>query len=90
VNRFGPLDEILSNSEANLVEEGALDPVWTYGPGDVIPNMRLLPPADRFSRLELAGDPIFLNEMHQEGLLLSEILKPGMGPVNWAACTRIR
>ena len=90
VNRFGPLDETLSNTEANLVEQGWLDPVWTYGPGDVIPNMRLLPPADRISYLKLAGDPIFLNEMHQEGLLLSEILKPGMGPVNWAACTRVR
>jgi len=90
VNRFGPLGEILSNPEANMVEEGFLDPVWTYGPGKVVPNMRLFPPGDRISRLDMAGDPIFLNLAQQEGLLLSEILTPGLGPVNWAACARVR
>jgi hypothetical protein len=90
VQLFEPVGEVLMNSKANMVERGLLDPVRVYGPGEVIPNMRLLPPANRRGTLQLVGDPIYLNTMQQQGLLLSEILVPGLGPVNWAACSVCR
>ncbi|MBS0150491.1 MAG: hypothetical protein JSR31_06075 [Nitrospira sp.] len=90
VNLYEPLGELLSNDKANLVERGLLNPIRTYGPGDLIPNMRLFPPFNSLGTLKMVGDPIFLHPMQQEGLLLSEILVPGMGPVNWAACSPLR
>jgi RHS repeat-associated protein len=90
VQLFEPVGEVLLNSKANDVERGLLDPVRIYGPGEVIPNMRLLPPANAADTLQLVGDPIFLHPMQQQGLLLSEILVPGLGPVNWAACSVCR
>lgn len=91
LNRYGPLNTIMYNdSIANRVEQGLLDPVKTYGPGDLIPNMRLFPPMNAEGTLRMVGDPVFLHPMHQQGLLLSEILQPGLGPVNWAACSVLR
>jgi RHS repeat-associated protein len=52
----------------------------TYLPGSVMPDYTLYPPFD--PDLNIMGNPTTVMKPTR----LSEILKPGMGNVNWAAC----
>ena len=56
----------------------------TFYPGDKIPNYALLPPGDlsRPNPLKPGAKEIVVDKPTS----LSEILKPGMGAVHWAAC----
>jgi RHS repeat-associated protein len=86
LNLYGRFGRRISNDRGNLIERGLLDPLRTYGPGDVVPNLRLTPGLTAMGRLKMVGDPIFVNPTRQGGLLLSDMLRPNLGPLNWAAC----
>ncbi|ONI92753.1 hypothetical protein ALI22I_01980 [Saccharothrix sp. ALI-22-I] len=62
----------------NAVELGYATPAYTYGPGSVVPNYQLSPPHG----LKILGAPKTVSEAKH----LSELLRPGMGEVHWAAC----
>ncbi|MBO0804561.1 MAG: RHS repeat-associated core domain-containing protein, partial [Nocardiopsaceae bacterium] len=82
--------ESLSISHGNWIETGVNpisleevlpDPKKVYGPGDQLPNYILQPPSD----LKVLGQPVTVTSPTR----LSELLKPGMGRVHWAACRSI-
>ncbi|MEU6085727.1 putative T7SS-secreted protein [Streptomyces sp. NPDC047085] len=61
--------------------------VETFGPGDVIPNYTLGPPASTGG----GGFSVFENSTTVgKETALSELLKPGMGNVHWAACRELK
>jgi tetratricopeptide (TPR) repeat protein len=61
--------------------------VETFGPGDVIPNYTLAPPASSGA----GGFSVFENSTTVgKETALSELLKPGMGNVHWAACRELK
>ena len=71
----------ISNSLGNLIESGGdTSRVFkkTYYPGEEMPNYTLFPPAD----LTLSGTPRTVDRP----TTLSELLKPNMGAVDFAAC----
>ncbi len=89
--RYGPLFRTINLTRGHLISRGLLNPMRVYGPGDIVPEMRLTPPyaprpwVDRVL-FPSVGDPISVHPARPQGVLLSEILVPNMGPVNWAAC----
>ncbi|TKB79488.1 MAG: toxin [Nitrospira sp.] len=73
----------ITNKWGNFIERGLpLTPYKIYGPGEKAPNLTLFPPRG----LHLQGDPVVVRPYVKEGVLLEDIVKPGMGMVNWAAC----
>jgi hypothetical protein len=73
---------LITDSLGNAIETGQdVSGVFqrTYGPGSVIPNYTLSPPTG----LSILGSPTTV----AVDTNLSEMLQPGMGQVNWAACT---
>lgn len=73
----------ISDDLGNAIETGQdVSNVFqrSYGPGGVIPNYTLVPPDED---LNILGDPVTVTKPTN----LSELLKPGMGKVHWAACT---
>jgi hypothetical protein len=60
--------------------QGAIRPV-TYGPHELVPNLTLCPVYDQY-----VAPPDAIIVKVKEPTLLSDLLKPGMGDVFWAAC----
>ncbi|MGW6523230.1 MULTISPECIES: putative T7SS-secreted protein [unclassified Streptomyces] len=61
--------------------------VETFGPGDVIPNYTLGPPAPMGG----GGFSVFENSTTVgQRATLQDLLEPGMGNVHWAACREIK
>ena len=87
LNVFGEFGDRISNNRGNFIETGFMKPLRTYGPGDEVPDLRLLPPFSPKETMKLAGNPIYT--IDETGIRLSEILRPNLGPVNWAACMNI-
>lgn len=59
----------------------------TFGPGDVIPNCTLGPPAP----VGGGGFSVFENSTTVgQRATLKDLLEPGMGNVHWAACREIK
>lgn len=56
----------------------------TYGPGASVPNYTLHPPHD-LDVVQIPGGPTV--QTVTSSTYLSELLKPNMGEVSWAACT---
>lgn len=71
----GQWDLISANPEWCKMMEGST----THLPGATIPNLGLLPPTPKMNVL---SNSITV----QEPTLLSQMLKPGMGHLDWAAC----
>ena len=85
LNVFGEFGDRISNNRGNFIETGFMKPLRTYGPGEQVPDLLLLPPFSPKGDLSLLGNPIYTIE--ETGVRLSEIFKtPNLGPVNWAAC----
>jgi len=90
VNIFTPIGTRMNEIIGMDVDQGLVNPLHTYGPGERMPNLRLLSHvgsdfAGHPMRTNLAGDPILTIETG--GFPLSSLLRPNMGPVNWAACS---
>lgn len=61
--------------------------VETFGPGETIPNYTLAPPASSGG----GGCSVFENSTTVgKETALSDLLKPGMGNVHWAACRELK
>lgn len=78
-SRFG---STITNRLGNVVETGGdLSNVYsrTYQAGERLPNYTLYPPEG----LALKGDPFTVGAPTR----VSELLQPGMGNCQWAACT---
>ena len=76
----GRITDRLGNAiETSQVPPGTFAKVWK--PGQKIPNYTLYPPEG----LTIQGKPVTV----QNPTRLSELLKPGMGRVHWAACTYV-
>jgi RHS repeat-associated protein len=56
----------------------------TYGPGELIPNYRLMAPVQPklHVKYRLGGGNVTVTD----DVMLEDLLKPNMGPVDWAAC----
>ncbi|MBO0804622.1 MAG: hypothetical protein J2P25_16300, partial [Nocardiopsaceae bacterium] len=57
------------------------EPKEVYGPGEQLPDYTLDPPVG----LKVYGNPVTVTSPTR----LSELLKPGMGRVHWAACRNV-
>jgi len=79
-----PPNTTLTDEAGNVVEQGGTTAYSvTYGPGQSIPNYTLYPPAG----LSVTRyGPTTVNSPAN----LSTLLKPGMGEVDWAACTSVK
>jgi RHS repeat-associated protein len=79
---YSPHGGTISDSTGLAIELG-LGPaaVTTYGPGSVVPNYTLKPPTG----LTVMSGSTTVDAPTQ----LSGLLQPGMGTVNWAACTEV-
>jgi RHS repeat-associated protein len=83
VRIFGNIGETITDRQGRFIERGLpLTPNAIFGPGERFPNFRLTPPEG----LILRGNPVYVNPQYPEGVFVSEILKPGLCTVNWAAC----
>jgi RHS repeat-associated protein len=54
----------------------------TYGPGELVPNYRLSPPTGLHIKYRLGDGNVTVDSP----TMLEDLLKPNMGPVDWAAC----
>jgi len=79
LNVYAEYGASISNELGNLIETGGAQKfiVRTYGPGDLTPSLILKEPHD----LNLVGGNFVLKPTP-----ITEILKPNMGVVDWAAC----
>ncbi|MBP2324708.1 RHS repeat-associated protein [Kibdelosporangium banguiense] len=62
----------------NAIEMGFAKPFSSHKPGDAVPDYTLTKPTG----LKIYGKPITVTDATK----LSDLLKPGMGDVHWAAC----
>jgi hypothetical protein len=83
VRTFADIGSTITDKQGRFIERGLpLTPKGIFGPGERFPNFRLTPPEG----LSLRGNPVYVNPEYPEGVFVSEILKPGLCTVNWAAC----
>jgi RHS repeat-associated protein len=75
------LDITGNGIETGTLVKGAA--VEIYGPGEKLPNYSLLPPDD----LVIEGSPRTVTVPHERRL--SDLLRPNMGVVHWAACRSV-
>jgi RHS repeat-associated protein len=75
--------EPISDALGNRIETGNPTPVQVYGPGDKLPNYSLFEP----DGLNILGTP--RNVTVSEETRLSDLLRPNMGSVHWAACRSV-
>jgi hypothetical protein len=84
---YGTHGMTISDRLGNAVERNTVPTQQfseTYGPGELVPNYRLRPPVQPKLHIKyrLGGGNVTVTE----DVLLEDILKPNMGPVDWAAC----
>lgn len=73
----------ISDYLGNQIETGNPTPVEVYHPGEKLPDYTLYPP----DGLNILGMP--RNVTVTGPTRLSELLKPNMGSVHWAACRSV-
>ncbi|MFE2972784.1 putative adhesin [Streptomyces sp. NPDC059340] len=76
----------ISDPMGNAIETGAIgkgSTVEIYGPGEKLPDYSLFPPGG----LKIKGSP--RNVTVQGETRLSDLLRPNMGVVHWAACRSV-
>ncbi|WP_228454737.1 putative adhesin, partial [Streptomyces alkaliphilus] len=76
---YSPHGKPILDSLGNAIETGNPKPFKVYGPGSKMPNYTLYPPEG----LRILGNPVTVSSP----VRLSELLRPGMGRVHWAACS---
>ena len=73
----------ISDSLGNRIETGSPTPLHTYKAGDQVPDYYLFPPGGGgLPKLNIKGSPITVTGPTR----LSDLLKPNMDSVHWAAC----
>ena len=73
----------ISDSLGNRIETGNPTPMHTYKAGDQVPDYYLFPPGGGgLPKLNIKGSPITVTGPTR----LSDLLKPNMDSVHWAAC----
>ncbi|WP_460106812.1 putative T7SS-secreted protein [Streptomyces sp. YKOK-J1] len=75
--------ETISDALGNRIETGNPPALEIYGPGEQLPDYSLFPG----DGLNILGAP--RNVTVSGETLLSELLRPNMGPVHWAACRSV-
>jgi RHS repeat-associated protein len=75
--------EPISDALGNRIETSNPAALHVYGPGDSLPNYSLFPGDD----LNILGEP--RNVTVSAETRLSDLLRPNMGSVHWAACRSI-
>ncbi|MFE0099857.1 putative adhesin [Streptomyces sp. NPDC059009] len=75
--------EPISDALGNRIETGSPNPVAVHGPGSQVPDYELHPP----DGLNIQGMP--RNLTVTQPTRLSELLRPNMGTVHWAACRSV-
>jgi Putative adhesin Stv domain len=84
--QYTGLGNSISDALGNAIEtggdlsafEGEMTGAQSFLPGAEVPNYSLYPPEG----LNIMGNPVTVTEP----TLLSDILQPGLGHVQWAAC----
>ncbi|MGH6656122.1 MAG: putative adhesin [Actinocrinis sp.] len=73
----------ISDSLGNKIETGNPTPLHTYNAGDQVPDYHLFPPGGGgLPKLNIKGSPVTVTGPTR----LSDLLKPNMDSVHWAAC----
>jgi hypothetical protein len=80
VHMYGKHGESISDSLGNKIETGSPKALEIHGPGVKLPDYSLFSP----DGLNIQGTP--RNITVTDETRLSELLRPNMGPVHWAAC----
>jgi RHS repeat-associated protein len=76
----------ISDSLGNRIETGNPAPMHTYKAGDQVPDYHLFPPGGGgLPNLNIKGSPITVTGPTS----LSDLLRPNMGSVHWAACREV-
>ncbi|MBA2808658.1 RHS repeat protein [Streptomyces sp. KM273126] len=83
IHMYGKHGETISDALGNKIETGSPTPVEVYGPGEKLPDYSLFPPDD----LKILGTP--RNVTVTDETYLSDLLRPNMGSVHWAACRSV-
>jgi RHS repeat-associated protein len=73
----------ISDRLGNMIETGNPTPLEVYGPGELLPDYTSYPP----SNLNIMGTP--RNVTVTSPTQLSDLLRPNMGRVHWAACRSV-
>jgi RHS repeat-associated protein len=85
VSMYSQHGETISDWLGNQIERGTshANPVEVYGPGEKLPDYTLFPPEG----LHIQGVP--KNLTVDSPYYLSQLLRPNMGMVHWAACRSV-
>ncbi|MBZ4322284.1 DUF6531 domain-containing protein [Streptomyces sp. SCA2-4] len=83
VAMYGRHGDSISDALGNDIERGTARPLEVYGPGEQLPDYSLFPPTG----LAIEGTPRTLTVTREA--YLSELLRPNMGRVHWAACRSV-
>ncbi|MGW5445342.1 WXG100 family type VII secretion target [Streptomyces asiaticus] len=89
VSFYVPHGDLLPGRNGVAIEAGVLPRgyVETFHPGDTVPDYTLAPPAAPFGgSFSVMENSVTVSKRTR----LSELLKPGMGNVHWAACREIQ
>ncbi|WP_249375349.1 putative adhesin [Streptomyces sp. I05A-00742] len=83
VAMYGRHGDSISDALGNDIELGKARPLEVYRPGERLPDYSLFPPTG----LTIEGSPRTLTVTQET--YLSELLRPNMGRVHWAACRSV-
>jgi RHS repeat-associated protein len=82
VHMYSPHGTTISDRLGNRIEfHGTATPHETFGPGAQVPNYILSPPTG----LNIMGTPVTVTQPTR----LSDMLRPNLGNVHWAACREV-
>ncbi|WP_181764630.1 putative T7SS-secreted protein [Streptomyces albidus (ex Kaewkla and Franco 2022)] len=83
VSMYSRHGEPISDALGNKIETQNPSRLEVYGPGEQLPNYSLFPP----DGLKILGVPRNVTVTGETAL--SDLLRPNMGPVHWAACRSV-
>ncbi|MFI6275844.1 putative adhesin [Streptomyces sp. NPDC050988] len=83
VSMYSRHGEPISDALGNRIETGNPSALEVYGPGEQLPDYSLFPP----DGLNILGTPRNVTATGETPL--SELLRPNMGSVHWAACRSV-
>ena len=85
LNMYSKHGDTISDSLGNKIETGNPTPMFTFKPGDQVPDYTLFPQGAPLSPLNIKGSPVTATGPTR----LSDLLKPNMGDTHWAACRQV-
>jgi RHS repeat-associated protein len=85
LNMYSPHNTTISDALGNKIETGNPAAMYTFKPGDQVPDYLLFPPGAPLSPLNIKGSPVTVTGPTR----LSDLLKPNMGNTHWAACRQV-